>query len=899
MSPRLRQIFFTLFAPLTVPAYVLFLAGSNLLGGAFYIVVEASWSKLVGRPVSLSRVQMALLALPVLLLAPCAAAIHLVLAFFTALGRFLAGLGHWQVGFETRSWSILGGTLWMLAALWTSITCLNAAVGMGWVGQGVSQENKRLYVDHIVRYRVLGEMPESMQVRRRAILKELTVHQDEVHRDWQLIHAAMSDDDFFFSKWWPETPLERSVKTDYAKKLADVPWYFEPKEFSADGLDRSELMFGQLIFVWMLLIRWPGTFFVLRSRFFRASWFLARTIAAVVSVFYLASWVPLTANLTYLFPEGNPSNWFIVLSPATWIGRDYIDFVRPEWIMFNAGLWMIIIGLVILLWWLAWRVSPFLGWPRYYVAFLASRLLQRKRIAFFSVGAVTLCVAMMIIVISVMGGFVDSIRERAYGLLGDFVVDGGLRGFPYYEEFIEELGKLRDEKTGELIIEQATPTIMTYGVLKFADTNETWAVSVRGIRLNEYVRVNEFGKDLFYQKRFGGTKLDEPMGQPVFGMGEDKRAALPGDMDKHYKKYLDTLAPELREEEETRYQRDKDGAFRGPGVFKPSDDEEFKPGFEGKPYHGMIIGRDIFLRRRPSGDYERGGRYARGDPCYLTVLPLTRSGDVPTESPPRPTFRYIDDSKTGIHEIDSRTVYVDFDRLQELLMMGPQERLDGTKTSPRCSQIQIKLKSAFTAPQDVLFDKKLQVIQTWLRLQDNVPADGVESQMMRNVHVSTWEEMQRSYIEAIEKEKFLVVIMFGVISIVAVFLILCIFYMIVQEKTRDVGIIKSVGGSTEGVAAVFLVYGGAIGLVGCVLGSLLGVTFVDHINDIQNWLARINPDWRVWSPETYSFEEIPSAWKWSEVLWISVLAIVASIVGAAFPAIRAGRTWPVESLRYE
>jgi len=132
-----------------------------------------------------------------------------------------------------------------------------------------------------------------------------------------------------------------------------------------------------------------------------------------------------------------------------------------------------------------------------------------------------------------------------------------------------------------------------------------------------------------------------------------------------------------------------------------------------------------------------------------------------------------------------------------------------------------------------------------------------------------------------------------------VFLILCIFYMIVQEKTRDIGIIKSIGGSAEGVAAVFLAYGGAIGLVGCVLGSLLGITFVEHVNDVQDWLARLNPAWRVWSPETYSFDRIPDVWKWSEVIAISILAVIASIVGATFPAIRAGKTWPVETLRYE
>ena len=177
--------------------------------------------------------------------------------------------------------------------------------------------------------------------------------------------------------------------------------------------------------------------------------------------------------------------------------------------------------------------------------------------------------------------------------------------------------------------------------------------------------------------------------------------------------------------------------------------------------------------------------------------------------------------------------------------------------------------------------------------------DPLEDDLLRLVDVQTWEEMQREYIAAIEKEKFLVLIMFGVISTVAVFLILCIFYMIVQEKIRDIGIIKSVGGSAEGVTAVFLAYGAAIGLVGCVLGTLLGITFVEHINDVQEFLARMNPAWRVWSPETYSFDKIPDVWKWSEVCWIGALAIVASIVGAAFPALRAGRTWPVETLRYE
>jgi lipoprotein-releasing system permease protein len=601
-----------------------------------------------------------------------------------------------------------------------------------------------------------------------------------------------------------------------------------------------------------------------------------------------------------------------------------IRYARPEWWLFNAALWMVLAGAVAFLWWAAWRVSPFLGWPRYYVAFLASRLLQRKRIAFFSVGAVTLCVAMMIIVISVMGGFVDSIRDRANGLLGDLVVDGSLQGFPFYREFIAEIGKLTDDKTGRPLVEQATPVIHSYGVLQMPDA-ETHAVAIRGIKLDEYVRVNRFGEDLFYRNRFGPYDLGAERGQPVYRADARGVPDLPGSwaeyiqryllsamipplpvpypvaMDEHYQRYVASLPQEKRADELKRFRRKPEDMYPGPGVIKPCYGAECRVEFIGPGYPGIIIGRDVLFHRKASGEYERDPQLYLGTACRLTVLPISRDGSVSQESPPAPWLRYIDDSKTGIHEIDSRTVYVDFDVLQSLMSMGPQEKADGGFTSPRCSQVMIKLHDEFSSPAEVLKEKKQQIKDVWNSMVSSglIQPDPWEARMMDHLRINTWEEMQADFISAIEKEKFLVLIMFGVISIVAVFLILCIFYMIVQEKTRDVGIIKSVGASTEGVVAVFLVYGAAIGLVGCVLGSLLGTSFVTHINDIQDILARINPSWRVWSPETYSFDKIPSHWKWSDVLWISGLSIVSAIAGAAIPAMRAGRTWPVEALRYE
>ena len=887
MRSRGLLILFVIFAPITVPAYLLALAGSNLLGAAFYVVIEAALVPLLGRPVALSRVQMALLAVPVVLAAIPVTAALLLIWLVRHLGIALAWIGHWQTAARTKPWAFAAGTCWVLVALWITTTCLNAAIGLSWIGMPVQGRDE--FIDHWTRLRELGQMPLQMQQRRTALLADLETRQAEIHPEHERLRRALAEDDTLFC-WLPE---------GVARRLAGLPWFFVPSEVSEDGSDHSVMLMGPLLFAWMLLFRWPGTWAVLRIPSLRTAGYLARMSLAAGAIFWLVTWTPHTAYLHFFFGEEGPNRLFRLASPAAWVGFDPFGWVRAEWYVFNAGLWLILVAAALFVWWLAWRVSPLLGWPRYYIAFFAARLLQRKRIAFFSVGAVSLCVAMMIIVISVMGGFADHIRDRAQGLLGHLVMEGGAQGFPYYDEFIRRIGELRETATGEPLVVQATPLIRTYGLLRFPEAKTTHPVQILGIRLDEFVRVNEFGRDLFYQKRFGGTHL-RPQKQPFYGYDDALVPMLPGDMEEHWRTYLAGLPEPERVAEEKRYRREPRTPHPGPGVFALNTEGDMRPVFRGQDYPGMIIGRDILFRRLPSGEYRRSPRFPRGEHCLLTLLPLTRTGDVSPEPPPKPSFRYVDDSRTGIFETDSKSVYVDFDVLQRLLSMEAQPRTEGGgMASPLCSQIQIRLHGLVGSQRDRLLACKRELLEVWEELRQELHPDPTEFSLMQNVDIQTWEEMQRSYISAIEKEKFLVLIMFGVISVVAVFLILCIFYMIVQEKTRDIGIIKSVGGSGEGVTAVFLAYGGAIGLVGSVLGSLLGITFVEHINEVQDFLARLNPAWRVWSPEQYSFDRIPDVWKWSEVIGIGILAMIASVVGAAFPAFRAGRTWPVETLRYE
>ncbi len=142
-------------------------------------------------------------------------------------------------------------------------------------------------------------------------------------------------------------------------------------------------------------------------------------------------------------------------------------------------------------------------------------------------------------------------------------------------------------------------------------------------------------------------------------------------------------------------------------------------------------------------------------------------------------------------------------------------------------------------------------------------------------------------------------VLFGIMCVVAIFLIFCIFYMIVVEKTRDIGIIKSVGATSAGVASDLprLWFGDRV-LVGGFMGLLLSYLIVHYINEMHAWLgARLHM--QIWDPQVYFFDKIPNTMNLKDILWILPTAVLASVIGALIPAIRAARMNPVEALRWE
>jgi lipoprotein-releasing system permease protein len=122
--------------------------------------------------------------------------------------------------------------------------------------------------------------------------------------------------------------------------------------------------------------------------------------------------------------------------------------------------------------------------------------------------------------------------------------------------------------------------------------------------------------------------------------------------------------------------------------------------------------------------------------------------------------------------------------------------------------------------------------------------------------------------------------------------------MIVVEKTRDIGILKSLGASSRGIQGIFLGYGLSLGIVGSGVGLLIGLVFVAYINEIADALAWVTGQ-PVFDPTIYYFQDIPTIVETHTVAWIVTGAMLIAVLASILPARRAARLHPVEALRYE
>jgi lipoprotein-releasing system permease protein len=314
-----------------------------------------------------------------------------------------------------------------------------------------------------------------------------------------------------------------------------------------------------------------------------------------------------------------------------------------------------------------------------------------------------------------------------------------------------------------------------------------------------------------------------------------------------------------------------------------------RAGDKARAWPGMIVGAGVIgISKDKDGQIKRDIPLMYEVPVNLEVVRLDedRQSLASAQATPR-NYWIVDDSRTQIWQLDAKSVYVPFDILQKDLGMEKRVLEDGSVEEAKATDIQIKAK-----PGVDLYKLKPKVIDIVNDYYD------IKGDFSPPIAVETWEEVNKTWLGAVEKEKGLVTFLFGIISIVAIFLIFCIFYMIVVEKTKDIGIVKSVGATSAGIAEIFLGYGLTIGILGSLFGLAAGWVVVHYINDLHTWLGRIT-GLVIWNPEVYAFDVIPNTMNPVEVVVILAIAVIASVLGALVPAVLAAQMQPVEALRWE
>lgn len=167
-----------------------------------------------------------------------------------------------------------------------------------------------------------------------------------------------------------------------------------------------------------------------------------------------------------------------------------------------------------------------------------------------------------------------------------------------------------------------------------------------------------------------------------------------------------------------------------------------------------------------------------------------------------------------------------------------------------------------------------------------------------NLYLTDWQQANASFIDALKVESTVMFLILTLIILVAVFNIVSSMIMLVNDKNKNIALLRTLGMTKGAILRIFLICGSSIGFVGTFLGFLIGVVFSSNINNIKLWLESISGA-NLFNPAIYFLSNLPSKIFVSDVVLIVFMALIFSLLATIYPAYKASKSNPAEILRYE
>jgi lipoprotein-releasing system permease protein len=411
------------------------------------------------------------------------------------------------------------------------------------------------------------------------------------------------------------------------------------------------------------------------------------------------------------------------------------------------------------------------------------RYLKAKRkqtfisvISFISVAGVALGVAALILVLAIMTGFHDGVRQQILGNVPHILVQSRDAQFSDWEESLERIRAISPA------VQEAEPFVSKEVMLLAGDN--VAAANIKGVRKSN--RILELEYDIGSRPHPAGVKsalFDMPEATPGIVIAADTAAAL--------------------------------------GVSVGDRIQVIPPDFSLTPY-----------------------------------------GIIPKIRP----FRIVGIAQHKGGFLDAYYAYISLEQAQGFV--GEPGQISG---------IEIELKH---------FDQTPEVAQT-LRAELGYP-----------LSVRSWQDMFGSFLAALKLEKLGLFIILGIIVVVAAFNIGTTLIMVVMDKHKDIAILRSMGATSSSIMHIFMIQGVMIGIAGTAIGSALGLTLALNIDEIISWIEQ-KLNITIFDTAVYGMDHFPSQVVASDVITVVITAFVICVLATIYPARRAARNDPAESLRYE